>query len=315
MPGHVLSCPECDSPLRLPDAPAPGKRLKCPRCAAVFEAPGDEDEEPRRRRPARAAEDADEEDGPRTRRRKSARRRQNSGGGAGLVVGLVAGGIVLLLVVGGVGIAVYRLAGAGAAWQEFAPAGGGFRVLMPGVPAPMSAPAAAAPGLEIKKYRARGWRQEYVIAYGDLPADTLQRITAESLFQAERDAVVQAVRGRVVSEKDVTLAGQTGKEYQIAPGDGKGLAVERIYLARHGGGLRFYSVAAAGPGLQADSPDLLKFFDSFHLTDAGAGGPAPGGFPRPGGPMPGPGMPGMPAGAMPGAPPGVGVPGQQGRQP
>jgi DNA-directed RNA polymerase subunit RPC12/RpoP len=39
----VFSCPECNTKVKLP-AKLKGKRVRCPRCKAIFKAPGENDE-------------------------------------------------------------------------------------------------------------------------------------------------------------------------------------------------------------------------------------------------------------------------------
>ncbi len=80
MPANTVTCPECGSSLRGATPFTPGKKVKCPRCAAVFRVP-DEDEDdaeafrpasrPATARKAPPPEEAEEEDSP----RRPARRR------------------------------------------------------------------------------------------------------------------------------------------------------------------------------------------------------------------------------------------------
>lgn len=113
----VLSCPECDTTLKLPVAPAPGKRVQCPQCKAIFghdagevgRVSADRPVAPARPRP-RPADDADDRDWD---ERRPRRPRQKQGGGNGLMIGLLVGGGVLVLLmlgcVGVIGFAIYSL--------------------------------------------------------------------------------------------------------------------------------------------------------------------------------------------------------------
>jgi hypothetical protein len=70
----IVTCPECEQKLRM-NAPVPaGKRVKCPKCAALFTPAGEDEEEapsPRTAvmppRPGRSKADPDEDDRPRKR--------------------------------------------------------------------------------------------------------------------------------------------------------------------------------------------------------------------------------------------------------
>jgi Zn-finger nucleic acid-binding protein len=80
-------CPECETTLKLARALEPGKRIKCPKCAAVVTVPADEEERvtaarapvrPRKQRPAQDEQDdedeEEQEERPRKRRKKPAKR-------------------------------------------------------------------------------------------------------------------------------------------------------------------------------------------------------------------------------------------------
>jgi len=111
----VLTCPECEASLKLASRPAPGKKVRCPKCQAIF-AP--EEPEARRQsaeRPAapvrsRPAEDEDEEeedDREERRSRRPSRRRRKQSSGNAVLIGLLVGGVLVLLT--GVGIGGYVL--------------------------------------------------------------------------------------------------------------------------------------------------------------------------------------------------------------
>jgi hypothetical protein len=105
----LLSCPECDATLKLAAPPPEGKKVKCPKCEAVFVP---ETAEARRvsagrpvapARPRSRPANDDDEDRDDDRPRRPRRKQQ---GGSGLLIGLlVGGGVLAVLMVGCVGVA------------------------------------------------------------------------------------------------------------------------------------------------------------------------------------------------------------------
>jgi Zn-finger nucleic acid-binding protein len=106
----LLTCPECDATLKLAAPPPEGKKVKCPKCAAVFlpetveerRLSADRPVAPARPRSRPAYDDDDEDDRPRRPRRKK------SQGGSGLLIGLlVGGGVLAVLILGCAGAGVF----------------------------------------------------------------------------------------------------------------------------------------------------------------------------------------------------------------
>lgn len=124
-----VTCPECDGRLKLRTAIPAGKRIRCPKCEAVFAVHPDEDEDfedaiseqpaPRRRRKAAAAggrrpkrrpdyeddfdddndsgEDDDFDERPRRRSRKKPGGKKRKKQGKGPLIGMICGGAVAVL--------------------------------------------------------------------------------------------------------------------------------------------------------------------------------------------------------------------------
>jgi len=136
MPSFSFQCPGCQTSLKSAGPVEPGKRIKCPKCATVFElaaappagaaiqdrepaAPPArerrrrddddfEDEPPRRGRSRNEVDDDDnEEDRPRPRRKK----RRKKAASPAMVLWLVLGGVGLLVLVGGGLTLVWLLGG------------------------------------------------------------------------------------------------------------------------------------------------------------------------------------------------------------
>jgi predicted Zn finger-like uncharacterized protein len=116
-----IRCPECRAALKFDSTPAPGKKIKCPRCNEVFVPETDEDaplatavqsspgksrasrREEDEERPRRRKADRDDEEHPRAGKLK-----KSGSGGLLLVIGVVCVG-VLMLACGGVGLAAWLI--------------------------------------------------------------------------------------------------------------------------------------------------------------------------------------------------------------
>ena len=117
MPIFALTCPECDAVLKMANAMPAGKKVKCPKCEAVFPVPAEEEETPpakvkHRPAPVEDAADAplpDEDDDERRprRRRKKDKSKEEKRGPSGLVIGLAIAGIVLLVLGAATGGGIY----------------------------------------------------------------------------------------------------------------------------------------------------------------------------------------------------------------
>ncbi len=307
MAEYVVSCPQCSSSLRIAGPLVPGKRLRCPRCQAVFSAAGEE-APPLAQPVARTADvcaPAWQEPSPPAPLPPRRRRPRKARGGSGwkLVVGLLGCGMALLLLAAvGVGFLIWRFWAPSYDWQTFAPSGEGYRIEMPGTPAEMAgAESNPLAGVRTKKYRVLTGRYEFVVGTVHLPAGALQRINTEFVFNAERDHVAQASQSEVVGERDISLGGHVGREFQYATPDRKAGAIERVYLVQQGGVARIHLLAVSGRAFHPEADAVQHFLNSFTVEEITAPATQPGGGPRPG---PGPGIPG-PGPGLPGAGPGV----------
>src|SRR5579884_3992350 len=112
----LVTCPECDTNLKLAAEPTPGKKVKCPKCETVFVPGAGEERRLSARKPAPPSplparrDEPDDEDDDRDRAERRPRRpRPKQGGSAALVIGLLVGvGLLGMLVVCG-GVAAYFL--------------------------------------------------------------------------------------------------------------------------------------------------------------------------------------------------------------
>jgi hypothetical protein len=85
MPRVSLTCPSCDSDIRVPGPLVPGKKVICPKCEEKFFPEGDEDE------------DEEEEERPRQRKKK---RKQQTPVNVGLILAIAGGGLLVVVIAG-----------------------------------------------------------------------------------------------------------------------------------------------------------------------------------------------------------------------
>jgi WD40 repeat protein len=155
-----------------------------------------------------------------------------------------------------------------AAWQEFAPPEGRFRLLMPGKPVSQPKPPQAAQAQNFHLYALELKRQDVVFAvgYADLSLEEWRRMPIQERFDGSRDGILANTPGsRVVAENRIALRNYPGREYHLIIA-GQGMTVLRVYFVR----LRIYTLLAGGSWLGPDSADVRKFFDSFepdHLDE------------------------------------------------
>ncbi|MDW8365330.1 MAG: hypothetical protein RMK49_05760 [Abditibacteriales bacterium] len=147
------------------------------------------------------------------------------------------------------------------AWKEFRAPAGGFSVEMPGTPKEDKQVLDTAVGkvdlftflLEVKDV-------VYLVSYNDYPSDTLKNSPSSKVLDDWRDGFAKGVKGKVRSEKYITLKSNPGREVIVdAPND---LVFKvRAYLVKQ----RLYQTLVAAPKNLESSPDATKFLDSFKL--------------------------------------------------
>jgi HEAT repeat protein len=182
----------------------------------------------------------------------------------GLVAGAIAFGVAFAL---SRGLVTNLLRGdkiADADWQEVAPPGEKFRILMPGSPRQEQKTAGTTSLQQYTVERDRG-RISFVLLFGNLTDADLRAIPWERRFQLALQLMLGAEAGaRLKSEKALTLDGHVGREFVVEIPK-KGNALTRIYGVRQGGRNLYLTLIAAGPDYGPESPPVAKFFDSLRL--------------------------------------------------
>jgi hypothetical protein len=154
---------------------------------------------------------------------------------------------------GAVALVLFALAGCGSLeFQEFTPAEGGFTVLMPGKPERKES---FILGTKFVAYGLNVRNGGYAAGFGELRPG--QPISLEGAIQN----VTNQHQGKILSNKEFTLGGSTGKEFESEVTKPRGYVSGRVIVV----GNRFYQVLAVGTNARLSNPDVRKFLDSFKL--------------------------------------------------
>jgi hypothetical protein len=150
-------------------------------------------------------------------------------------------------------------------WREYRPAGGTFRVRVPGEPVPSDSPV---PGWELTAVRVADPQKPvdvFVVAHGPSPNDLPAKAKDEVWFERVREAVVGASEAQLVREQAAKVGKAQAWDYELRlPGDATAKRVVRVI--RSGGTL--YYLAVDSPWVTLDAFDVRLFWDSFRLTPA-----------------------------------------------
>ncbi|OAI40363.1 hypothetical protein AYO40_04845 [Planctomycetaceae bacterium SCGC AG-212-D15] len=100
----------------------------------------------------------------------------------------------------------------------------------------------------------------FLLTYSDRRKDT----SFDAIYRAERDYVVEYMKGTLIEERDVNLDAHAGKEFSVRMG-WQGRLRARIYRVEGPTVDRIYIVLVAGNHLQAS--DTERFLESFRLVE------------------------------------------------
>jgi hypothetical protein len=152
----------------------------------------------------------------------------------------------------------------GPEWKPFTSKPGKFTAVFPGTPTEQKQSVKTAVGtIEMTLYvldlpKASG---SYVIDYSELPEAAVRVGTEEKRLDNARDGAVASAKGKLKSEKRISLQGFHGRDLVIEVGDKRSVRM-RIFAVNN----RLYQLLAAGPPAWVASKDTGRFFDSFKLS-------------------------------------------------
>lgn len=147
-------------------------------------------------------------------------------------------------------------------WKAFAPAGGGFSVLLPSEP--QLETQKAKDGSEPKVYRLYPFLSNVrgmAVGYADQPKGAASQRDAQTVLDESRDVSVADLKGKLLSETPISLGRFAGRELKVVIPNNYVVRL-RIYLA----GQRKFSLMIVATTKNFDSPEARKFFDSFQIT-------------------------------------------------
>jgi WD40 repeat protein len=149
------------------------------------------------------------------------------------------------------------------AWREFRPPGAPCRLLMPGTPVTKQQ---FAPGVNqpVTMYAVELKRPNsvFIFTYLTLPPNEVGRIPLNERFEGAKIGMVANTPGATfISQRDITLDGQPGREY-VLDYLKRGKMTVRIYFVDN---RELYMLLAGGDNFEPDTPDVVKFFDSLEL--------------------------------------------------
>ena len=158
-------------------------------------------------------------------------------------------------------------------WKEFVSTEGGFKVLMPGVPAEVSQPIDSRPGAAVAHFHALTTKTaEYTVGYTTFGRDLESMQASKVTLDGIRDRIIIKESGKLLSETDLTMEGHPGRALIIEVSDG--IFWDQYFLV----GSSLYTVtvftptvkvasSADGEGIRKAQENIAKrFLDSFKLA-------------------------------------------------
>jgi hypothetical protein len=157
-------------------------------------------------------------------------------------------------------------------WITYAPAGAGFKVLMPSKPSETAMPVQGRQDLENHVITLDTPLGGYVVSYVQFPDDVTDPRAIKEMLDRGREGGLASTKGELKNEKEISLNGFSGREWKMEIPGGI-VAIARAYWVKR----RLYQTVFVTAPKSDDSPELIKFrqeagskfLDSFALMDVG----------------------------------------------
>ena len=137
-------------------------------------------------------------------------------------------------------------------FKEFSSPEGKFSVLMPGNPDKKTQ---SVEGLTVVGYGVEVRNGAFAVFYADIPPGRPFNLSGGI------KGAVAPYGGSVLSEKDYTFEGATGKEFEADAKNPKGYLSGRMFVINN----RWYQVVAMGGNARLSNSDVQTFLNSFKL--------------------------------------------------
>ena len=145
-----------------------------------------------------------------------------------------------------------------AAWKKFTSEEGRFVVSFPGKPKAQSQTINTSAGkFKSKTHILKSNIASYMVSYFDLPLASDDPATSKVLLDGGRDTALANMKGKLKSEKEITLEGYPGR-HTVAEIDG-GVINARTYVVKN----RIYQVMVVTPVFEDMSAEGVELFNSF----------------------------------------------------
>ncbi len=151
-------------------------------------------------------------------------------------------------------------------WKQFTSSEGRFSALFPSNPKEEVETVDSAIGpLNIHFFLSEKENSWFAVSYSDYPYVAIQAVDVSELLDGARDGMVANVRGKLISEKPISLGNYPGRELvvEVSKGPFVFVTIARVYIVKN----RHYSVQVVILKKLSSSKTVWEFLDSFSVTE------------------------------------------------
>jgi hypothetical protein len=146
-------------------------------------------------------------------------------------------------------------------WKELQAKSQRFAISMPGEPDHQKQTIPSPQGqLHVDVYTFQRPSTIYSITAIEYPEGAIQPDSVEETIKRTRDGMAKSLEGKITTERELTLSGQLGREFQCSMKNGM-FARVRIYVVKN----RMYEIVTATLPENRQGGDLVRYLNSFRL--------------------------------------------------
>ncbi len=147
-------------------------------------------------------------------------------------------------------------------WQDFIARDASFRVQTPGALVETTDTTETSFGLvRSVRYLHSEDGGSFGVSYADYPRALVRRTNSKKLLDEARERALTSLDAKLVREQNIAFGPYAGRSLLLESAGGTITVQSRLILV----GARLYHVVAVTDRDEADSPDVLRFLDSFQL--------------------------------------------------